>query len=80
MVFIERTKKSDSIEVSLEDCEEFFRDLNVDKTIHSKRDNCEGLKHPSYDITDILKASISDEENEEIKATFPIFKNIYKNF
>ena len=91
-------KKSETIKVSLEDFEEFFRDLNVDKTKNTQGDNFEELEHPSNDITDMLNASISDEEiqkglkalknkkavgidnilNEEIKATFSIFKNIYK--
>ena len=92
-------KKSDAIKVSLEDFEEFFKDLNLDKTKNMQKDNLEEfIVHPSNDITDSLNSPITDEEiqkgvkslknkkavgmdnilNEEIKATFPVFRNIYK--
>ena len=96
-------KKSDAIKVSLDDFEEFFKDLNLDKTKNAHENNFEEdmcVVHPSNDISDTLNSSISDEEiqraikalknkkavgidnilNEEIKTTFPVFKNIYKNF
>ena len=94
-------KKSDAIKVSLDDFEEFFKDLNLDKTKNAHENNFEEdmcVVHPSNDISDTLNSSISDEEiqraikalknkkavgidnilNEEIKTTFPVFKNIYK--
>ena len=48
-------KKSDAIKVSLDDFEEFFKDLNLDKTKNAHENNFEEdmcVVHPSNDISD----------------------------
>ena len=93
-------KKSDCIEVSLEDFETFFKNLNLNNSDSEKTFENWGSENveENADIFEILNSPISDEEiavavkslknkkaggvdnilNEEIKATFSIFKKIYK--